>query len=349
MNSPASAASPAGARPPAPISAFLESLASTEQERVYRLASNVAAVLSVWAKAYPLVRKVRIQPLALSVCAAAPFSSVEDLVAVARVSLWVFTADDIFDEDIKTASELAGLTEVYQAIAAGRSPGPIGDELAVALTDVVRGLQRFPLFARLAPVWSHAFGRTLEGMVRENRWRNAVQRRGLASAPSYRDYLKTGRYSIGGPPHIWPSVISMDDASALDFLPQIQRMERTASSCVRLANDLRSETKETIEGKVNSLRILAHQLGQVGWAPDPAVDDARRRVRSQISRDIGRLGRWATCPQTATGRPELVVANIARFVTEFYSRYDYHTFSTRGEARESQIAVAADWRAIGAG
>ena len=77
---------------------FLTSLGPADRARILDLAARAAERLERWAAHYPVIRAVRIRPLALSVAAAAPFSSVEALVSTARLSLWVFTVDDLFDE-----------------------------------------------------------------------------------------------------------------------------------------------------------------------------------------------------------------------------------------------------------
>src|SRR5579883_1472713 len=87
-------------------SGFLEKLDSAQQVRIFDLSARMVPTLHRWAARYPLIRRVRVWPLALSVAAAAPFSSVEALVAEARVSLWVFTLDDLFDEERVPEREL---------------------------------------------------------------------------------------------------------------------------------------------------------------------------------------------------------------------------------------------------
>lgn len=91
------------ASPPAGLwgflkSGYLESLDIATQTRIFGLSVQTARVLYQWATDYPLIRRARVWPLALSVAAAATFSSPEALVSTARLSLWVFTLDDCFDE-----------------------------------------------------------------------------------------------------------------------------------------------------------------------------------------------------------------------------------------------------------
>src|ERR1051325_7597713 len=80
-------------------SRFLDGLDPTEQVHIFDLSAQAARTLHRWAARYPLIRRVRVWPLALSVAAAAPFTTVEALISTARLSLWVFTLDDLFDEE----------------------------------------------------------------------------------------------------------------------------------------------------------------------------------------------------------------------------------------------------------
>lgn len=58
-------------------SRFLDARDSAEQLRIFDLSARTAQTLHKWAACYPLIRRVRVWPLALSVAAAAPYSSIE--------------------------------------------------------------------------------------------------------------------------------------------------------------------------------------------------------------------------------------------------------------------------------
>src|SRR5687767_9925523 len=100
-------------------SRFLEGLPSDEQLRIFDLTVRTTSPLYQWAGRYPLIRRVRVWPLDLSVAAAARFSPVEALVSTARLSLWVFTLDDLFDEEHVPEQELMRRAQRYRAIAFG--------------------------------------------------------------------------------------------------------------------------------------------------------------------------------------------------------------------------------------
>src|SRR5919109_1017312 len=96
---------------------FLESLDPAEQVRIFDLSARAAQTLHRWAARCPLIRRVRVWPLSLSVAAGAPFASVEALISTARLSLWVFTLDDLFDEECLPELELMREAQRYRAIA----------------------------------------------------------------------------------------------------------------------------------------------------------------------------------------------------------------------------------------
>src|SRR5438105_4661395 len=108
-------------------SQFLASLDPTTQGRIFDLSAPTAAALHRWAGRYPLIRRVRVAPLSLSVAAGAPFASVAALTSTACLSLWVFTLDDLFDEEAVAEVELMQRAEHYRALAQFEIPCPPGD------------------------------------------------------------------------------------------------------------------------------------------------------------------------------------------------------------------------------
>ena len=307
-------------------SRFLESLTIPEQTRIFDLSARAAQGLYHWAARYPLIRRVRVWPLALSVAAAAPFSSVEALISTARLSLWVFTLDDLFDEERVPENELMRRAERYRAIVQYRRMPAPGDSLAAAICEVRDDLARYPLFTSLGAEWSRALCGTINGMVQEYNWRLSYRRLGASILPSYAEYLAAGLYSIGGPPHIWAAIITGGDGSASRHLEPLRSMEKAASTCIRLANDVQSYAKEVSEGKFNALVLLSRAFEQGGLRAADALEAAHTRVRAEIAAGLGTLRQLQAAACTESGRPEAAVADIARFVCEFYTQHDYHSF-----------------------
>ncbi|MCA1646710.1 MAG: terpene synthase family protein [Chloroflexi bacterium] len=309
-------------------SRFLASLEPADQARIFDLSTRTARTLHGWAAGYPLIRRERVGPLALSVAAAAPFAPVDALISTARLSLWVFTLDDLFDEERPPQVELMARAARYRALAYNQIPCPAGDGLGRALFELREDLAGYRLFASLGGVWANALSGTIDGMIREYEWRLAGDTgfAGPAALPTYAEYLATGRYSIGGPPHIWAALITTDDPSTPAHLDHLGAMEKLASTCIRLANDVRSYRKEIDEGNINALVILSRALCAQGASPEAAYVQAEARVYADIAVGLTQLAELRESAVTDTGRPEAAIDNIARFVCDFYTHHDYHTF-----------------------
>jgi len=307
-------------------SGFLASFDPAEQVRIFDLSARTSQTLHRWAARFPLIRRVRVWPLSLSVAAGAPFTSVEALISTARLSLWVFTLDDLFDEERVPQVELTKRAERYRALAHKEIPCPTGDSLATALCELRDDLATYPLFSELGKEWADALCGTIDGMTREYQWRLSYRNHGAARLPTYEEYVETGRYSIGGPPHIWAALITTDDASTPKHLDHLRAMEQLASTCIRLANDLQSYQKEVNEGKINALVILSKALRVQGMTEQEVYERAEARVRADIAAGLERLSALRNAAVTQTGRPEAAIDNIARFVCDFYTQHDYHTF-----------------------
>ena len=266
---------------------------------------------------------------------AASFSSAAALVSMARMSLWVFTIDDLFDEEIVPFAELRRRVARYNQILAGATADPKRerDTLVLALQDIRDDLSSYALWPALRDEWAAAVARTLDAMMREHDWR-IMYRDGTGDSdlPSYDAYLDDGLYSIGGPPHIWTTLIAISDETTLHHLHRLRQMERTASICIRLANDLQSHQKEIAEGKINSIVIRQREAMARGLSAEAAVVDACEAVRHEIRLGLLLCDQLRQQAQTATGYPEQAIADIARFVCDFYVHHDYHTFAA-GTAR----------------
>jgi hypothetical protein len=306
---------------------FLDNLPLTQQVHIFDLSVRAARTLHHWAARYPLIRRERVWPLALSVAAAAPFATVEALIAAARLSLWVFTLDDLFDEERVPLAELLRRAERYCAIAHRRNVDAADDRLATALCDVRDDFARYPHFGVLGAGWAEALCGTIDGMLHEYQWRDAFRDQGAALLPSYAEYVANGLYSIGGHLHVQATLITVDDPSTPEHLEYLGLMGRLACTCIRLANDLQSFHKELAEGKINALVLLSQGFLREGLTAEEAHARARLRVQADIGDALKQLDELQMAARTDTGRPETALADIARFVCDFYVDHDYHTVS----------------------
>lgn len=320
---------------------FLQALPPAEQVRIFDLSIRASRTLHRWATRYPLIRRERVWPLSLSVAAASPFMELDGLIATARLSLWVFTLDDLFDEERVPQAELMRRADRYRAIAHGQSADTADDSLATALREVRDDLARYPLFAALGGGWAAALCGTIDGMLREYHWRLSYRDAGAAGLPSYDEYVETGLYSIGGPPHVWSALVAIGDPTTPDHLPPLRAMEALACTCIRLANDLQSYQKEVLEGKINAPILLTQQALLAGLSPEAAYRHAEARVRDHIRRDLDRLAELRAAPRTVSGYPEAAIDDIARFVCDFYVRHDYHTVSLKMRQSPGRPAASA--------
>lgn len=310
-------------------SRFLDALPPADQFRVFDLTARTARQLHRWAARYPLIRRVRVWPLALSVAAAAPFSSVDALITMARWNLWAFTLDDLFDEERVPERDLMRRAERYRTLVYSDDGPPTGDSLATALCDIRDELARCPLFAVLRTEWATAVCGTIDGMAREYGWRQHYRREGPSALPSYLEYLATGRFSIGGPPHVWVAMVTINDPSTAEHIEHLRAMERLASISIRLANDLQSYHKEIQEGKINALGLLGRGLLETGHDATDVYQQAEAKVRDQIVDGLASLDNLQNSARCLTRQPEAAIANLARFVCDFYLDHDYHTFTAQ--------------------
>lgn len=320
---------------------YLAGLPTATRERVRELADRVAPGLCAWAQAQPGVRPERIRPLALTLAAATPFSGLEALASTAQLNLWIFALDDVFDERGLSVPELRRQGDRYAAIARGAACRDGDDDLATILAGVRADLARYPLFEALGDTWADAVAAMIRDMTREAGWQRDRHAGASGRLPSYEQYLAGGRSSVGAPTHIWTALITIGDPSTPAHLPALRRLIDPAAMVVRLANDLRSAAKEAGEGKVNSLIILAAEARARGLPPAEALSWAKTRIRADIAEQLGRLSELERLPGTATGGPEASIVNIARFVSEFYDQFDFHTFDRRSAVAGARAARLA--------
>lgn len=311
---------------------FLASLDPDERSHIYALSVKTSLALQRWAEHHPVIRPVRVPPLSLSVAAGAPFSPVGALISTARLSLWVFTLDDWFDEECAPELELRQQARDFQALVYQHIARRPDNSLAAPLSEVRDDLATYPLFKSLGGEWAAALCGTIESMLREYDWRVAYREAGsnTSNLPTYEQYLAVARYSIGGPPHMWAAMITANDPSTPEHLDHLRGMEQIASMCIRLANDLQSYQKEIGEGNINALVILSSDLMKSGVPADTALEQAKRRVHADIGEGLDRLSQLREAAVSHTGHPEATIDNIARFVCDFYAHHDYHTFVGQG-------------------
>ena len=68
------------------------------------------------------------------------------------------------------------------------------------------------------------------------------------------------------------------------------------------------------------------ELRAQGVTQEAAYEQAEARVHADIVAGLNQLTELRKAAVTQTGRPEAAIDNIARFVCDFYTHHDYHTF-----------------------
>lgn len=310
-------------------STFLSELDSDEKVRVFDLTTRISRELNHWAARYPLIRRVRVWPVCLSVVASARFVPINALHTMGRVGLWLFTIDDLFDEEIVPVVELQRRVVRYKEIVSGAPLKPRGerDTLAYALHDIQEELKQYPLYDKLREKWAEAVSRTLDAMMRENEWRAAYKEQGqVAKLPDYDTYLGYSLYSAGVPLHVSAALIAINDHSVLNHLSFLGDMEQSAALCVRLANDLQTYTKELGEGKMNTIVLAQREVQAQEDPPQDILGAAYSNVRLHLQRERARCEELRAQARTVSGQPEALIGDTVRFVCDFYAHHDYHTF-----------------------
>ena len=304
---------------------FLQRLPSVEQRRVAMLASEASALLSAWAGGFTTIRSVRIVPICLTVAAAAPFADVQTVVDTARVSVWIFALDDLFDEAGLSHQELQERAERYKRILRDQPVDVWRDELAQMLTVVKKGLSRYAMYNRLGQRWEEALIGTIDAMLQENLWRMSYQQDGFRDLPDYEAYVATGRRSVGGPPHMWAAILTTGDPTVVSHVNKLAQMVNHSATVVRLANDMQTYDREVQEGKLNALLILRHYHERGGLSQTAAMEAAREHIQQRIGDHLRSLSGLRRVPGTSSEKAEIAVYRVAQYVAEFYQKNDFHT------------------------
>ncbi len=251
-----------------------------------------------------LVRAGRSQAIAAVVAHAGAGLPLRVLTLVADAGLVLFAIDDLLDDPELAPEEGRLRVAQYAAVARGESlPEVAFDPIANALTDLRRRLAGHDRAGDLVDAWADAVGRMLAGMGAELDDDSAS---GAAGLPRY---LASGRDSIGVEMVALAAWIATDAAGTRAALPALRRAERSFSTAVRLANDLRTCERERAEGRVNAVTL-------VGEAGRPLLRELRDRALADGRRALAHGG----VAGTAQGR---FVERFADAIVSMYVTRDF--------------------------
>ena len=198
-----------------------------------------------------LVREGRSEAIAAIVAHAGAGLSMRVLSLVADAGLVLFAIDDLLDDSGVTVEEGTLRIEQYTAVARGEHcPEVAFDPIARALSDLRRRVGATDPEGDMVDAWADAMGRMLAAMGAELRVARAP------AATTLERYLETGRDSIGVEMIAFTAWVAMGAGATRAVLPALQRAERSFSTAVRLANDLRTCERERAEGRVNAVTLV---------------------------------------------------------------------------------------------
>ncbi|MBB5110052.1 terpene synthase family protein [Streptomyces spectabilis] len=280
--------------------------------------------MSEWASTRPYIQLPRITPLSRLLARAAPSADTSALITHTRFALWIFAVDDLFDSRMMDVPALGCFTTTCTATLA-KEPISHPDPLHRDLAGIRDEIALYSLSAPLADLWKEGVVAMLHGMLNEAHWADMYHLHGPSTLPGLSRYLRSGYLSIGTPPYVRTVLATLGDASTPQYVPGLLRLEREASLVVRLANDLRSEAKEAVEGNINSVLILQQQALARGLPPADALRDARRAVRHLLNHHHLRCESLNRHPVTPTGCLEATISAIAALSAALYREGDFLT------------------------
>lgn len=309
-------AQPAGS----PVIEYLAVLPTAQRRELLDLAREVTARCEDWLRVYPIVLRPSVTAACSLISAVAlPGAAPAELRVLTCWWLWIFGVDDVFDDPAADDSQIACW--------AGRfaSDPPIDpaddDPLRAALGSIHDALSRYPLFARLASQWRTGMAEIVSGMLTERQW-------SVSTPPTFPAYLANGMATIAVRPYTLTACVLAGERGAAAAFETLDPVINAAARCFRLANDLRSDSRERQEGKLNALTVLGAEYSARGLRDNQALRAARRRLYDTCVADLEYLdrARRAAPPAIAT-LAGFLWAHTA-FVWDMYHVGDYDTVST---------------------
>lgn len=309
-----------------------------EPTRTAALAREVRADLEDWAARYPLVRRTRFPGIALTAAVQLPELGRADRALAGLVAAWLFTFDDVVDEERVAGPALAALVADLKAIA-WRAPPAVGAggsepgaQMGRALTEIRERLAAYRSFASLADHWRLTFAQAVDGIVRDRILGTAL--RGAApgaprpAPPSYATVMATAQYSIAAHHYLASCLVVYNDPRVVARLPALAAIGTECARAVRLANDLQTWEKEEREGIFNTLAAARAELlrAEPGLSAAEGQERALRFARERLAAHAAHTRALLAVSPVPDGAVEAGLARFLDFTTGFYAAHDFHTF-----------------------
>ncbi len=313
---------------------FFETLSAEEKRRMKERMATLTDMMTEWVKHHPLVRTLRIPPVALLVAAVAPRLSLPDALLATKMIFWIFELDDLSDGRLIPLAEVRQRTENWYHLAREGSNNQTqdDDELAAILLEIRADLSKSDLFEPLREDWATQVRLLAEGMAQEYQYGLQYSADRMHALPSLDEYLYYSTNSFGFPAWALTLLIALNDPSTLDGYESLNAAFQCAGTALRLYNDDWTLDKELQEGNINAVVILYHALpgGNSDVSEERVWTELRQRVRHLADEYAQRNDSLVAKIQTASGLMEEIILRTVAFHAYFYSSdsgHDYHTTS----------------------
>ncbi len=238
------------------------------------------------------LRNLPIEAMAISAATIAPWRSVTQLRAVARMYVWTYALDDHV-EAITSLPELDDLfTRCLDVVRTNQSD--TSHPILTALSSCQQDLNAQPLYPKLAELWAAKFASDLQAVRYD--WRVS---RGEIDRTDFQDYLDHASSVTLWMNH-FPLWATSEDSALLDQLDPLATALDDLTIVVRLANDLATFDRESRTGDNNALMYPGVTQDQVRAELAHRANDATRRLSIMVDDgfapaiELIRLLEWST-------------------------------------------------------
>ncbi|MFO0550214.1 MAG: terpene synthase family protein [Polyangiaceae bacterium] len=177
-----------------------------------------------------------------------PFTDLEILADLGAV---IYAFDDLVDEGDITAADAAFRGQQLASVAASQdAPEVAFDPMANLMRSIAARLSGSALMGTLSEEWARVTSEMFEGMAAQ---RYLTERLRAGHTLALSEVLDVGRRSVGVECVAFAACIALEDTTSVSELRRFIVAARRFSLAARIANDLRSASREREEDTVNPL------------------------------------------------------------------------------------------------
>lgn len=308
-----------------PHSPLLAKMPTEQRARVGKLAARSMEIITQWGNRHPIIRVGRAPATALTLSAAAPSCTDEEIALLGRLCMWIFAVDDLFDEGLPNIANpeqhlipVLGLLDSDATYSGGSA-----DPFYRAFAELCSDLSQYRLFPAFRVLLQESVALLFSSMAKESAWRDQYQRSNGQCLPTYDAYTENGASSIGMRTLYRAMALMLGEPATPQHWPLLRQMEQEAALSVRLANDLRTYQRELREQNINSLTILASPPGGRGAPTAVALGLARIEVQARMEQALDRCASLCQRDPEASALLKQVYLSKAHSSCAFYLEHDF--------------------------